>query len=400
MRPGISAHRQILLGLSLFILCACSTRPYHSPVFDAATFAKQSETKAIDDVHVTVAVAGAAQTREIFGLPLYDNGMQPVWLQVENKSAQDLRFAPVGTDRFYFSPLEVAWKYRGGYTKEAQQQMERSLHEAAMARYIPAGETRSGFVFTHASNGAKSFNIDLFGVGVTYNFTYLMNVPGFVADHSRVDFETIYPADEVRKVDENQLRESLVELGCCALNEDGTNSDYAINVSLLAGGLDLLYALLRANWSETDAQTASEMEALYFYGRKPDARFRYGGRQNDGYYTLRLWLAPITFEGTPVWVGQINQVIDYDWLSPSEDPDVDHARNFLLQNLWYAQALDTFGWLSGGAVVPVESHWLTSAPIGYFSDGYIGVFWVSGTPMSLMETRSRDWEQLPLAEVK
>ena len=45
-------------------------------------------------------------------MPLYDRGIQPVWLEVMNSHVDWVRFPPVGVDRTYFSPNEVAYVHR------------------------------------------------------------------------------------------------------------------------------------------------------------------------------------------------------------------------------------------------------------------------------------------------
>ena len=77
------------------------------------------------DVRVTAAALSREQTRQIFGLDLYARNIQPVWLEVVNDSPRFLRYAPTGSDPEYFSPLEVAYMHRKGYSKEGLREMEK-----------------------------------------------------------------------------------------------------------------------------------------------------------------------------------------------------------------------------------------------------------------------------------
>jgi hypothetical protein len=90
-------------------------------------------------------VPGAEESQALLGLPLYQRGIQPVWIEVQNRAGEALRFAPVGVDRAYFSPFDVAYLHRAGFTNEALEEMNRRFYALAMPRRIPSGETRSGF---------------------------------------------------------------------------------------------------------------------------------------------------------------------------------------------------------------------------------------------------------------
>ena len=381
--------------LILTMLAACGGRSYVYQPLEGADLVARAEKQVAGDVTVFASVLGAEEAEAIFGVPLYKYDIQPVWIKVENGTGGRLRYAPVGTDRFYFSPLEVAWKNRGGFSKDGKQQMQRRFHQLTMERYIPPGESRSGFVFTNLRPGAKGFNVDLFGLEQFHYFTFLLRVPGFVPDYANVDFASIYAPAELVNHDEAGFRGALADLSCCGGNTATDTDGYPINVVMIGKGADLLYALLRANWLETSKNDASVTGDSYLYGRPQDGIFRYGGVLDYGYYELRLWLAPMRLDGQLVWLGQLKRVTDHRWIITRADPDVDNARNFMLQNLWYSQSLPKFGWISGTEVVPVESLWLSFQPEPYFTDGYRGVFWVSGKPVSLLETESADWDVPP-----
>src|SRR5689334_9567117 len=66
-------------------------------------------TEARDDVHLSAAVLGAADTRRMLGADLDRTIIQPVWIEIRNGTAQPLWLLRSGTDPDYYSPLEVAW---------------------------------------------------------------------------------------------------------------------------------------------------------------------------------------------------------------------------------------------------------------------------------------------------
>jgi hypothetical protein len=104
---------------------------------------------------------------------------------------------------------------------------------------------------------------------------------------------------------------------------------------------------------------------------------------------LRLWLAPFRFEGRPVWVGQISRDIGIKatTLSPTLtthviDPNVDEAREHLLQSLMVAGAIERFAFVQGMAPASEAKpyHNLTGDP--YFTDGLRVVVMLSDNVMT------------------
>jgi hypothetical protein len=296
----------------------------------------------------------------------------------------------VSTDRDYFSPLEVAYKIRAGYSKEARIEMERYFNGLAMPRYIDPGETRSGFVFTHADNGAKGFNVDVFSAGDSFHFTFLLRVPGFVPDYANIDFESIYSSDQITAVDEDDLRTAIENLPCC--NDDGAAG--VMNIILVGAGEDLLRALLRSRWIETSAAEAADKESGTLFGRQQDAIFRHNSGVDDSSYEIRLWLAPAVSGDDRVWVGQVRHFFAFGASISRIDPDVDYARNFALQSFLYGQSVEKLGWVAGTEIVPAASFWDNLLQPAFFTDGYRAVLWLSGEPFSLADVTALDWDNL------
>lgn len=379
----------------ILLLTGCGGRAYLYESVDDVDFRSHSESQSDGRVTVSASVLGRKETADVFGLSLYDKGIQPVWLEVENKSADQIRYAPVGTDRFYFSPLEVAYSNRSGFSDEARSEMERRFDRLAMPRYIAAGDTRSGFVFTHADYGAKGFNVDLFGAEESLHFTFLMRVPGFVPDYANVDFDSIYATDETTDYPDTDLYEVVKSLACCSTDEEGVEIGDPINVVLIGAGKDLLRALLRSGWVETSVKDATNQETYFLFGRSQDAVFRYHSSFGDSYYELRLWLAPVTSGDDRVWAGQARHFFESNTITVRFDPDVDNARDFAFQNFVYGQSLKSVGWIEGEKVAPVDSFWTNLVRSPYFSDGYRVVLRLSGDPMLLRDANELDWDRPP-----
>ena len=403
-RPAVRRRRvrRVILGwvgAVVVLASACATQTFEPAAPESVPLRERAEVKVDGAVEVRAAVPGPEETQALFGAPLYDRGMQPVWIEVVNASPELLRFAPVGIDRFYFSPIEVAYIHRGGFSKADREQMERRYHDMAMSRWIPAGETRSGFVFTHVDPGTKGINVDLFGPTPESDhfFIFFIQVPGFEPDHAAVDFDALYDESRLKRLDEAGLRAALAALPCCTTAPAGDEPGIPLNVVLVGEGEALLSALLRAGWNETslDAARGASERNPHWDGRPADAVFRLELGKTGDRNQLRLWLTPMQVDGVPVWLGQITGIVGGFLNITRLDPNLDAPRNYVLQSLWYGQALAQFAWLNGGYAEPIpEANWNPLAET-YFTDGSRLVLWPSGAPIALVDTRFVDWDGVP-----
>ena len=388
------AYTPAILLTFATVLAGCGGSAYVYEPVDSGTFFARAARQSDGPIHIATAVPGREETERIFGIDLYEQGIQPVWLQVENSGEALARYAPVSTDPEYFAPLEVAYMNRRGYSDTARAAMDKRFHDLAMPRYIGPGETRSGFVFTHADRGAKGFNVDVFSGGQSHNFTFLLRVPGFEPDYARLNLREMY-GDDVPDYDMDALRDALTSLPCCGGDRPGETSGEPVNVALVGDGEELLRALLRSGWRETSIDEAKALPPQFLYGREQDAIFRYETVGGDGFYELRLWMAPFTSDSDDVYVGQARHF--FRWIGPVSrmDADVDNARNFAAQKFFYGQALKANAWVAGEEVVPVTSFWDNLVQRPYFTDGYRVVLWVSGVPFSMLEIHARAWDSPP-----
>jgi len=388
----------------LVTLASCSTAPYKPAPLNVDSLRQGAEVKVFEPLTVKAAVPGAEESESLFGVSLYDNGVQPVWLEITNGGDENIRFAMVSVDPDYFSPLEVSYTLRKGFSKEAQAAMDKRFHNSGITRFIEPGETVSGFVFTHLSPGTKSFNVDLFGVETMQNFAFFIQVPGFKPDHAEVDFKQLYSQDEIRELTTEEFRDSLGELSSYTANKNGEPSGLPVNVVIVGNGIDVLRALLRAGWYESIAaspgKTGSGQETYYLYGRKPDAVFRFQRKNSVDRNELRVWLAPMRVDGEMVWLGQVTNFvgqrsyIEQVFFGAHLDPDVDDARSFLLQNIWYSQGLQSFASSNAGKSIPFDQPGTDFNGNPFFTDGFRAVLWFSGTPYSLLDTTRLNWDEV------
>ena len=399
-------YRFIFAILLVFQLAACSTASYRHESFDSFKVEQRAIAHQQGAIEVRASVPSRDEAEKIFGIPIYKRGIQPVWLEITNNSAGRARFVLLSVDQEYFSPLEVAYMHKKLFSKQGWMDMEEYLYETAMPRQIPAGETVSGFVYTNASAGTKSFNVDVYYTGerkAEYEeFTFFIEVPGFVPDHTQVDFESLYQASAIRELDSDGLRSALREMPCCTTNRDGSGQGQPLNIVLVANGIELLQSLLRAEWSETSYEKDDNYlnNANYLFERPPDAVFRKsrGKSKTSERNELSLWLTPLRTDGKAVWVAQIKHAIGRRYqineifFGSAQDPDVDDGRNFLLQNLWYSQTLEAVAYSKSGKVVPLENPTTDFNDNPFFTDGIRIVMWLSGDPVALQDTRRIPWD--------
>lgn len=395
-----SMYKGVAVLLLAALVSACATYRPAGP--ESVALMERAETQVQGDVRVTAAVPSREETETIFVLPLYDRGVQPVWLKIRNDSPQRVRLALVSIDPDYFSPMEVAYTHRGGYSKKGKADMERYIHAQGIQRFIPSGATVSGFVFTHLDPGTKGFNVDIYGNDKDYIFTFFISVPGFVPDHAEVNFAALYGDSELIQLQkENELRELLADWPCCSVDKEGKQGD-PFNLVIVSEPEVMGRALLRSGWVETAAgavETAAARAHLY-RGRRPDVTAHKVRKDGSERKELRLWLTPVRLGEALVWLGQsshdISRNIGEDAFSRYRiDPDLDDARMYVLQDFWYSQSLLKFGFVNGKMAADIGSPAVNFQGSEYFTDGFRSVLILSGRPVSLDETQNLWWDRVP-----
>ena len=412
-----------LLAGTLLFLTACSSTPttqvYSVPEGDwKARITSQEK----DGIKVSAAVPSAKESQEIFGKPLYKQGIQPVWLEISNNRERRVSFLPVGLDPQYFTPLEVANNELKDKDKADPASLvdEFFLNQGIGALEVKPGQTRSGFVFSKLDEGTKAFNVDVVGgageSGVTdfETFTFFIPVPGLNIDHYNVDWENIYADDEWVDLDKDQLIEIVEQVTCCVTDKKGEGSGDPLNLVVIGHPDDIYTAFIRAEWDETETVTKastmktigsflsggeyrySPVSGLYVFGRPQDIAFQKARENIHERNHLRLWMSRARFEGVPVFMGQISRDIGVRFTAKTItthkiDPNVDETREGLLENLAYSQSLEKFAYVGGVGEVSMDQPKgnLTGDP--WFTDGYRIVLWVTSEPVSIDDVDFLEW---------
>ncbi|MCJ7557230.1 MAG: hypothetical protein MUP90_10005 [Gammaproteobacteria bacterium] len=99
--------------LLAIVLAGCATGFNPKPI-DSVAFRDRALTQVENGIRVTTAVPDKQETKELFGAPLYKKRIQPVWIEIENRTEANVWFLPFGVDNDYHTPLEIAAQSRRG----------------------------------------------------------------------------------------------------------------------------------------------------------------------------------------------------------------------------------------------------------------------------------------------
>jgi hypothetical protein len=405
-----------LLCLGL-ILAGCASTPDPVRSIPEGDFRERIVTQEEDQVRVSAGVPSASETRKLFGKDLYKQGIQPVWLEIENFRDQAVTFLPVGLDPAYYTALEAANAGLRVNEQDAVNLIDDFFLEQDMVLNVPPAQTRSGFIFTRLDEGTKAFNVDISGGERFVTFTFFVPVPGLNIDHYNVDFAGMYADEQWLDLSTEELIRRLEEFPCCVTNADGSETGDPLNLVIIGHPRDVYTAFIRAGWDETESVTRasawktmksfmsggeyrySPVSSLYVFGRPQDVAFQKARENIHERNHLRLWMSPGRYQGIPVWIGQISRDIGVRFTTKTItthkiDPNVDETREYLLEDLAYAQSLQAIGYIGGVGEVPMDQPRgnLTGDP--WFTDGNRVVLWITSQPTDISEIRGLSWRDI------
>ncbi|MEN8760494.1 MAG: LssY C-terminal domain-containing protein [Desulfobacterales bacterium] len=366
---------------------------------------------------MTTAVPSTEESEAIFGANLAAKEIQPIWVKVENHSDKTYYLVSSAVDPNYFSPNEASNAVDGGLGSAAQKEIEYYFRSMTFRNPILPNAAVSGFIFTNLDEGEKVVQIDLIGHQQVKYFTFFVQVPGMRADYRMVDFYSLYEADDIRDLNEEELRTALENLPCCTTNEDGTEFGDPVNLVMIGDFYDVAAAFARRGWvpaEETYSTAAwktiksyifgsryrySPVSSLYFYGRHQDFARQKPRHDVHERNHLRLWYSPMQFKGKPVFVGQVSRDIGVRFTTKTWppvthkiDPEVDEARHSVVEDLLFSRKISEFGFAKGvGRVTPSKPRSnLTGDP--YFTDGLRAVIILDPGYTSLKQIKNLGWE--------
>lgn len=411
------------LAALLVTLAGCSAAPQAQVnTADAATATQaylaraNAEPQHKDGVEVRVAPLQPGESQAIFGAPLAERGVQPVWVQIRNNTGKRYSFLPVFMDRDLFSPREVAYLFAA----DAGHPLTQALTQQQIGTRVRPGDTISGFVYTNTTRGIKLVNVELAGDRQLLQFDFAFDQNEADLDYEDFAAGKLYPPAQIRQVAMEQLGPALAAMPCCTTDAKGTGSGDPLNLAIVGDEREVLLALVRAGWNFTEITSqasvakmvqsfvtkveylTSPVSPLYFEGRHQDFAMQRARHSISQRSHLRLWLTPLQVGGKPVWVGQVSRDIGVRVTTRSPfltthkiDPDVDESRGYLLQTMLMANMVAQWGLAPGvgRATEDAPRENLTGDP--YFTDGRRLVLVLGRTPRSIPEVRRVDW--LPAA---
>ena len=412
-KPALFAVVVAALSLS-----GCS-RFNPQPIEDAP-FQKRAQAQTEGGVTVSVVALTPEEARSALGFDASGDDIQPVWLKVSNTEPIRFFIPPITVDDDYYSPLEVAWKGHGWFSRDTNARIDEHLLKLRLPAHVEPGETVSGFVFTSLDKGVKYVSVELIGTSKDQvrHFAFQAPIPGLKTDYQAVDFEGLYRPGEIIDLDENGLRAWLEKLPCCTKGGDKKTDGDPLNIAMVGARSSVFPALARRGWHVTETTSVrsswqtikssvfgtafryAPVSSLYLFGRRQDIALQKPRADVNQRNHMRLWLAPVTASGTPVWVGQISRDIGVRLTSKTitthkVDPQVDETRWYLIQDMFFSQGMARFGMVRGvGAATPQAPRTnYTGDP--YFTDGLRAVMWMSDTPVTYEHIESVHWEPLP-----
>lgn len=403
------------IGITALLLAGCASGPDPALDLPEGDYRERLVAMEREGIRVTAGVPSASETEALFDESLYKQGIQPVWLKIENQRDEIISFLPVGLDPQYYSPLEVA-NLEAARSTDADELLDPFFLEQRMRLSIGPGQSMSGYVFSRLDEGTKAFNVDVISDNHFDTFTFFIPVPGLRIDHYDIDWGNLYAEDEWQEVTEEQLLSGIEAFQCCVTNKNGDETGDPLNLVIIGWPMDVYTAFIRAGWDETEAITGSTtwktirsffsgenyryspVSSLYALGRPQDVAFQWTRENIHERNHLRLWMTHYTFQGVPVWIGQISRDIGVRFTKKTItthkiDPQVDETREYLLENLAYAQSLKAVGYARGVGEVPQDSPRgnLTGDP--WFTDGLRLVLWLSSEPTTFDQIESLDWRR-------
>jgi len=433
----------MLLGLFLLIFqFGCVSYRYVS--FAEVPFRDRLTVESDGEVRVAAAVLSREESRKLFGANLFSQGVQPVWLEIENGSPSTLVFFMRSVDPHYFSPREAAHQAHFSVLKPFYEHGIFSLPMWPLLPFVPLraitaanandemnehfdgagigneslspGERIEGFVFTRAEAGTKRIPVSLVGADKRHSFTLFVRIPGTVIDYELVTFESIYPKETYIDHDWHKLTDRLQALPCCTTNASGSSRGDPVNLVIVGDFENILEAFILAGWDETErlsfasarrtarsfirgeSYRTSPVSNLYLFGRPQDFALQKARATLNSRNHLRLWRTPWRVEGRSVWIGQASRDIGvrltwrtWNLTTHEIDPDVDDARDNVLGDLVDTGRVSSVGFIQGPHARTLDNPGKNLTGDSYFTDGEYLVVVVEKetTPLHVLDWHKR-----------
>lgn len=387
-------HRLCGAWAIVLLLSACSTQPYRPGEWSPADFATDQHTQTREGITVSTTIIDDEEAMHIYGVDLSMVGLQAIWLRIENRSDHAHWLLVSALDPEYFAPDEAAALLSHTVSSDEKRHVMQRFRELAIPLKIPAGESSEGFVLAPLHEGGRYVEVQLAGNRHVVPFGFAVTLASGEFDFEGLDPEQIAKLQARPDLSLPELRQRLRDFPCCVTNASGDGAGDPINLALVGSVDDLLASLSRGGWSFTQrigpgsikrmisaslsgsSYEVAPVSSLYLFGRKQDIALQRARNTIVQRNHLRLWVAPYTYGGRTVWVGQVSRDIDVKLTTHSPsltthviDPNVDEAREHLLQSLMVTGAVSRFGFVRAMSPVSEEQPRTNLTEDPYFTDG-------------------------------
>jgi hypothetical protein len=189
-------------------------------------------------------------------------------------------------------------------------------------------------------------------------------------------------------------------------NAAGTRLGDPVNL-VVVGDFETLLGAFAARWDESETISLatcwktvkafllgsnyrySPVSSLHLFGRNQDIALQRTRHSINERLHLRLWLTPLSFEGQPVWVGQVSRDIGvrftttvWNLTTHRIDPDVDESRDYVIEDLVVAGRVKAAGYVGGVGACPRETPRRNLTGDAYYTDGKRAVILLSAARTS------------------
>ena len=421
-----SRTRKILVAAILVISLAAILAVVNSFGFspdpsDTSTFMVRAQQKSASGIKVDASALGESESRRFFGENLARRNIQPVWLSIENQTDDQLAFIPVATDPDYYSPYEVAYRFRGLMSFAANRARNEFFLSHQIASVLPAHSKTTGFVYGVLDAGIKYAHIVIAGPKRVEIFDFALPVPGPKFVGTDIGADTIYPGKKIKDLDLESLRTTIAKQACCTTNADGTRNGDPLNLVIVESQQSPIVPFISRGWHlarqldfASDIETArafifrdefltSPVSPLYVFNRKEDFVLQKARSTINERVHARFWLTPYTFEGRRVWIGQVSRDIGVRLTSQTWNltthkiaPDVDFDRDYMLQDILLSGFVEQYGYVDGVGAAPASAPRTNLTGDPYYTDGLRAVIFLSNQTTPLRNIERLPWN-VPLA---
>ena len=426
-----STTRQRTACLQLCVLIALGGCASYAPQpLAPESDVENLQTKAQEDITVSVGILTHDQARQFFGVDLGAHQLQALWIRVRNDSKRTFWLLRNAIDPDFYSADEAAQILRSDVRdRDFEVLRQRLRDESIRIRHLPHSLSE-GYLILPRVEGGRYVDVRLASDAYEaatlhsgdpmqeFQFGFAVPLPDGIFDYEKLNTAHTYGNEQLPDLDSTAFRQRLEALPCCATDPSGERDGDPLNMVIVGQSPDILTALTRSGWSFTHRITFSSVRRmvaaaiegnsypvapvsnLYVFGRKQDFALQRARATLAQRNHMRFWLAPFTHLGQQVWVGQVSRDVGIKVTPKSPtmtthiiDPEVDLTREYLLHSLLAEGFVGRFGFVAGSRRASRDEPALNLTDDPFFSDGMRLVIILSSDPVAYEHVRSLRWEE-------